>query len=126
MIRERRFTVRTVILVGIVLFCNSCAYDTQEKVDPAVPCDIGDVTFALTIKPILQANCIECHSGSAPSGDLDYEKYTTVQQVAMDGRLVGAINHRPGFQPMPRFAPKLPECEIMKIEKWVTDGALNN
>ena len=112
-------------LITVSLFF-SCTYDSREEVEPMTPCDTTNVTFALTIKPILEAKCIACHSGLAPTNGLDYEKYSDVALVANDGRLVGAINHSPGFEPMPRFAPKLPACDIKKIEKWVNDGALNN
>ena len=104
----------------------SCTYDSREQIDPSILCDTTAVTFGLTIKPILNLHCIVCHSGTSPANGLDYEKYTDVMSVAVDGRLVGAINHSPGFAPMPRFAPKLPLCDIMKIEKWVNEGASNN
>jgi mono/diheme cytochrome c family protein len=108
------------------LSMTSCAYDSREEINALEPCNTTFVTFQLTIRPILNNNCIVCHSGESPANGLDYTKYSDVLMVASDGRLVGAINHRAGFEPMPRFAPKLPSCEIQKIEKWVNEGALNN
>jgi hypothetical protein len=113
----------TVLSVAII---TSCTYDSREEVESLMTCDTTNVTLSLTIWPILSNNCIVCHSGAAPAGGLDYENYNDLLSVANDGRLVGAINHLDGFEPMPRFAPKLPACDIMKIEKWVNDGALNN
>jgi hypothetical protein len=108
------------------LSMTACVYDSREENNVLEPCDTTSVTFMLTIKPILKNNCIVCHSGESPANGLDYTKYPDIVTVASDGRLVGAINHRAGFEPMPRFAPKLPSCEIQKIEKWVRQGALNN
>jgi hypothetical protein len=117
-------TILFVVLLGAII--TSCTYDSREEIESMVLCDTTNVTLSLTIRPILNNNCIVCHSGASPAGGLDYENYNDLFAVASDGRLVGAINHLPGFEPMPRFAPKLPACDIMKIEKWVNDGALNN
>jgi hypothetical protein len=129
-LHPKKMIVKGWIIISSTLFLSAmlagCTYDSREDVDLFVPCDTAAVTFQLTIRPILNNNCIVCHSGSSPANGLDYEKYSDVFKVASDGRLVGAINHRAGFEPMPRFAPKLPTCEIQKIEKWVSEGSLNN
>ncbi len=124
MIRSELNTILLTVLCVVII--TSCTYDSREEVESLVTCDTTNVTLSLTILPILNNNCIVCHSGASPAGGLDYENYSDLFSVANDGRLVGAINHLDGFEPMPRFAPKLPACEIMKIEKWVNDGALNN
>lgn len=117
---------RGFVISALIVFMFSCTYDSREDVDPITSCDTISVTYDLTIVPILNRDCIACHSGQFPAGGLDYENYANVQAVGNDGRLVGAINHLPGYAPMPPFSPKLPECDILKIEKWVTQGALNN
>lgn len=119
-----RIIIPLTLLLSAML--TRCTYDSREDVDLPVACDTTAVTFQFTIRPILNNNCIVCHSGSSPANGLDYEQYSDVFNVASDGRLVGAINHRAGFEPMPRFAPKLPACDIQKIERWVSEGSLNN
>jgi hypothetical protein len=127
---EKEFVNKRIWLGGLVLLASlsnySCKYDSREDIAPTVSCDTSKVTFVLTIKPILVNNCVECHSGLNPAGGLNYATYPDVTAVATSVRLLGALKHLPGFQPMPRFAPKLPDCEILKIEKWVNEGALNN
>jgi hypothetical protein len=116
-------------LLGILTvsgFVFSCTYDSRGAIDPIVECDSTNVTYELSIKPILIRDCIACHSGPSPDGGLDYENYGNVQSVALDGRLAGAINHLPGYVPMPPFTPKLSDCDLRKIEKWLALGALNN
>ena len=129
-IRESAITLSSwkyiILSLTSAISISACTYDSREELDPGIPCDTTAVTFVHTIKPILNRDCIVCHSGPSPANGLDYEKYVDVMTVALDGRLVGAINHRQGFEPMPRFAPKLEPCDISKIEKWVNEGAPNN
>jgi hypothetical protein len=89
-------------------------------------CNLTNITYSGNIKPIINANCISCHSGSNPSGGLDYTTHAGLSAVATSGQLVGAINHAAGFSPMPRGAAKLDACTIQQITKWVNDGAPNN
>jgi len=90
------------------------------------PCNITTVSFQVNVKPIIDANCVVCHSAADAAGSLNFESYSGVHVPANDGRLVGSIKHLAGFIPMPEFAPKLSDCDIMKIETWVKQGALNN
>jgi mono/diheme cytochrome c family protein len=89
-------------------------------------CDTSNVTFSGTIFPLLQNSCIGCHSGAAAGGQIDLSSYQGVASVANNGRLLGAISHSPGFQPMPRGGNKLPDCRIDQVRIWIEGGALNN
>ncbi len=89
-------------------------------------CDSINVTYSGSIAGILQNNCITCHSGSTPSGDLLLTDYANVSGVAFTGQLSGAVSHATGYEPMPQGSPQLPECQVNQILKWVNDGAPNN
>jgi len=89
-------------------------------------CDTNNVTFSSVIKPILQNNCVGCHSGPTPPRGLNLSSYSGVKMVADNGKLVGAVSHAPGFPKMPQGANKLPDCSIAKIRAWVNKGAPNN
>lgn len=89
-------------------------------------CDISLFKYNADIKPILATNCTGCHGGTAPSGGINLTVYEVVKNVGLSGRLVGAITHAPGFQPMPRNANKLSDCKITQIKNWVSAGAQNN
>jgi hypothetical protein len=89
-------------------------------------CDTANVTYSQTVSAILSQNCNGCHGGSFPSGGIDLTFYAGVATVAFDGRLLGAITHSSGFSPMPQSAPMLPDCEILQIAKWVSEGAQDN
>lgn len=89
-------------------------------------CDVSKVTFAKTVKPILDRSCNGCHAGSAPSGNIDLSTHANVKRYVLDGSLFGSINHDAGFVRMPDGAAKLPSCEISSIKEWIRLGALNN
>ncbi len=91
-------------------------------------CDTTNVTYSGTIVPIIQQNCQGCHSGGTPQGGLNFTSHAVLQQVALDGRLAGSIQHLPGAIPMPPGGPQnqLSDCKIQKFLIWIGEGAPNN
>ena len=121
-------TVRSIIklLLLAVIALPACYYDNEEDLYPQGECITTDISFAQDIVPIIQQNCYVCHSAAVNSGSITLEGHANLVNYALNGRLMGAITHQSGFVPMPQNAPKLSECNIAKIQQWVTDGALNN
>lgn len=89
-------------------------------------CDTANVSYALDVLPILQPNCIGCHSGGNPGGNVRLNTFAGVREVALNGRLAGAISWANGFQRMPRNGDQLPACEIAIIKAWINNGAPDN
>ena len=89
-------------------------------------CDSNSFTYNNAIRNIISNKCQGCHSGSAASGGIDLSTYSGIKAKVTDGRLWGAINHQPGFSPMPKNGAKLSDCEITQIRKWIDGGSLNN
>lgn len=89
-------------------------------------CDTINVTYALTIRPIIQNSCLGCHSGASPSGGIRLETHSDVVAVVNNGKLLGAIRHEQGYSAMPKNGAKLNDCYIKQIEKWIKNGAPNN
>ncbi len=89
-------------------------------------CSMSSITFAGTIRPIIEDRCQGCHSGANPQGDLDFSTWNDLNAVAADGRLALAIQHQTGAEPMPPSGPSLSQCRIDQILTWVQDGAPNN
>jgi hypothetical protein len=121
--------MRVIIYLMTMLFVFSgCYYDDEELlygVNP--PCASTNVTFSGTINPILSnSGCMNCHSGNNPSGNINLQGYDNVKTVAANGSLYGAVNHSPGFSPMPQGGNKLSPCDISKIKAWIDGGAINN
>lgn len=89
-------------------------------------CDTTDVRYSTTIKPIMQLKCTGCHSGGSPSAGLDLTTYASMAAIALNGKLIGVVDHLPGYSPMPKGGNKLPECEVSQIRAWIQAGAPNN
>lgn len=122
--------ILTILLLLFVAILSNCYYDSEEKLYPVLStsCDLENVTFAATVKPILQASCYNCHSNSNyvnQGSGIKLENYEDVKIQAM-GHLMGSIKHEPGHIPMPNGGGKLPDCEINQIQRWIDNGMPNN
>ena len=116
---------------GLFLFSTGCYYDNSEDLYPQPPCDTTNVTYSNTIAPIISSNCYACHSNStsATSGSgISWEGYANLDGYLdlFSGTLLGAIRHENGFLPMPKDQPKLSDCDIRKIEIWISQGHPDN
>jgi len=117
--------ILTVLMLTIQL--SSCYYDNEEEVYPdSGGCDTTNVTYSGSVAPVLQANCNACHSGNGPSAGIVTDNYTDLLTVVNSGQFKGAINHSSGYSAMPKNAPKLSDCNLSKINKWIDAGAPNN
>jgi uncharacterized membrane protein len=120
-----------ILSVTFIATITGCYYDSEEALYPTVSttCDVTNVTFATTVKPILQASCLSCHSNSkaASSGSgIKLEDYSDVAITAKNGQLMGSVNHSSGYVAMPYGGGKLTDCEISQLQKWIDNGTLNN
>lgn len=113
------------VLMGFSLW-SACFYDVEELLYPGVECTPVNMSLSNDIRPIFVRTCFVCHSTAARMGNVDLENYNELMRYVNNGSLVGSINHERNFFPMPENAPKLPACDIRRIEQWVEEGSLNN
>ena len=124
--------IKTVLaaVITVLLFAlsfTSCYYDNEEELYPdSGGCDTSNVSYSGTVTPVLAANCNACHSGNGPSAGIKTDNYNDLMTVVNSGQFKGAINHSAGYSPMPKNAPQLSECNLIKINKWLDAGAPNN
>lgn len=111
-----------ILLIAII---TSCTYDNEEAYYSDV-CDTLNVTYAGTVKQILQANCLGCHFNNNLQTGIELQDYSDVKERVEDGSLLGSISHAPGFEPMPQNGEMLGECSISQVRKWIETGAPNN
>lgn len=88
-------------------------------------CDLTNITYANTIAPIIVTNCQGCHSGANPSGNLPLTNYAEVKRSVDDGSFMGTVLAIPPYNLMPP-AGRMPQCEIDKLEAWISSGAPNS
>lgn len=98
----------------------------KNTVSCGFSCDSTQFKYGANVSVILSTYCLGCHSGGSPSAGINLSTYAGVNQVAVSGRLVGAVTHAPGYAAMPNGGNKLSDCQIAQIKKWVAAGALNN
>jgi len=132
--RQMKFQIKTsvnktflniafILVVGVTI--SGCYYDNEEDLYPGGnTCDTSNVTYSASVAPIFSAYCNSCHSGSNPSGNIATDTYNSVKTNI--SRIQGAINHQPGYSPMPANGGKLSDCELAKIDIWVRQGMQNN
>jgi hypothetical protein len=127
---------RLLMLACLPVFIGSCYNDKGDKLYPALPtntCDTSVITYTKDIQPIINASCAisgGCHNaaGNATTGGLDYTVFSILQAQATPDLIIADINHTPtkGHNSMPLNLPKLPQCDINKMTRWVNEGAPNN
>ncbi len=126
-----RITLPSPLLILVVTVVSSCYYDNREDLLPenANQCDTTQVTYALSVAPIIQGYCLSCHSNTAApifGSNIKLEDYSGIKVKVDEHRLLGAISHLPGYVAMPLNDPKLDDCKINTIRAWINAGAPNN
>lgn len=109
--------------IAALLSFSSCYYDNEEALYPVRPgsgCDTTNPTYALTILPIMQNNCTGCHSGGAPSGNLDLTTYDNVVAGFNSHHLFDHVTQN-GYSIMPPSG-SLSDCDINKLYAWIGRG----
>lgn len=119
-------------LIALLIFVR-CTYDKALDAGPVIPF----VSYKDEIKPIIVANCYQCHSSTSTDpkrpGYAFFNDFNELQRYALKTStansayttLQARIRHieSPG---MPFEKSPLPEAEIVLIENWIRGGALNN
>ena len=88
-------------------------------------CNDCDTTFAFAadILPIIQSNCIGCHSGNPPQAGLVLVSYSDIQAAVTSNGLLDRINDP--VNPMPPNN-QLNDCLKNQIQSWVDADMPNN
>lgn len=125
---KKIFPTFRILMTLTILIIAGCYYDNKEELYPVDPngCDTLSVTYSGYIKATINNKCATagCHAGISPTG-YDLSNYAVTATMAANGRLMESIRHT-GSSPMPLGLPKLDDCTIAKINKWVQDGAPDN
>ena len=118
------FIKKTSLVYIIFLFIiQSCYYDNEEELYPNTPsCDTTNANFSQVIQPIINTNCAISGCHVPGTGRKDFSSYPGIKDVVDDGRLEDRVIIQ-GI--MPPTGP-LNDCDIMKIETWIENGAPDN
>jgi hypothetical protein len=100
----------------------------ENTICPDAGCDTLNVSFTKNINPILQKQCMGCHTDVSTGGGIVFTSYENVKAVASDkskgpeGRLLGALSHLPAYSSMPKGGTKPDNCKLRQIELWIQAG----
>ncbi|MFT6179020.1 MAG: hypothetical protein ACJA1W_001363 [Akkermansiaceae bacterium] len=88
-----------------------------------LPCfaDEGDVgTFKTEIRPLLGKYCLDCHSTEEQEGDLDLERFDSLEAIRSDGKVWQLVEEQLELGEMPpKKKPQLSVEEKSKLLSWV-------
>lgn len=122
-----RINIVVITSILICLFTYGCYYDSDEYLYPKInnTCDTSNVTYSLSVAPILNAYCNTCHGSSNITG-VTLNSYTGVSAQVTNGHLLSSVVQDGSVPAMPQSGGKLDNCSISIIQKWIKGGALNN
>lgn len=107
------------------LISNWIAQGAENLVCQNICGDTVNITYTISVKPIIDNKCVGCHSGTSPQGGINLAGFNAIKTQVDNGKLWGSVNHSSGFSPMP-VGGTLSTCELTQIHKWITMGAPNN
>ncbi len=109
--------IKSILLITICLTILSCETNVEEEtpIDENNSCD-SDISFASSIKTIIDINCISCHGGNQ-FPDLRTYEVISANASNIKGQVVS--------RRMP-LNGSLTSEEIELIRCWIDNGALNN
>ena len=108
------------LLFLLVASLSSCLsnIDEEEVTDPGTTDPCATITFSMNVKPIIDSNCISCHStGGGQSPNLETYNGVAANSARVKSEVVS--------KDMP-IGGSLTNEEIAAISCWVDAGALNN
>ena len=106
-----------ILPVALVYFfgCENNVADDPDQ-NPT-DCSVVEAYYEESVAPILTQNCIDCHSGSSPSGGLNLDDYTSVRGGM--GDVLDRVNREEGSSGfMPRGGSKLTDAELSILQSF--------
>ena len=109
------------IIISVMTSCTKAFIPEEEISTTTVTNDT--ITYVTHIQSIVSNNCLSCHSGSTPQGNLLLENYNQVRSASENGTLIQRIND--ASNPMPT-AGLMPSSTRAVFDEWVQNGYLEN
>ncbi|WP_298903379.1 hypothetical protein [uncultured Psychroserpens sp.] len=112
-------------LISLLLLFN-CSNTSEEDLIDATPI-LTLVTYVDNIKPIIDNNCIGCHSNPPINGaPISLITYDNVKNAVENNGLIDRISSTDQGFLMPFGGPRLPQNLIDLVIQWEADGLLEN
>ena len=110
------------LLSSMMLLIGCTAVSEEDLVDVTL---IEVVTFNEDVKPIIDNNCIICHSNPPQNGaPMPLVSYDNVKEAVQNRNLIGRISSEDPAFSMPFGGPRLPQNLIDMVIQWNEDGLI--
>jgi hypothetical protein len=124
----RKILVVLLLLTSLLIIC-SCTNDHEDDliiaVEPTEPINPTDPivlkNYNDDVKPIIDNNCVNCHSNGGSASFYLLETYDQVKASAESGKLYGRMTD--AADPMPPSGI-LPGTVTQIIDDWINEGLL--
>ena len=112
------------VITSSILF-TSCENSSEIDLIEQPPLT-ENITYTEHIKPIIDANCVACHSNPAVGGaSVPMTNYSQVKNVFENTDALDRMNRQPGESGfMPKYGSRLPQVSIDLVEQWMNEGYL--
>ena len=113
------------LIFSTIFFVFSCSNHSED--DLTIPLTSNTTKYIQNIKPIIDNNCIICHTNPPENGaPMPLLTYDNVKEAIQNRGLIDRISSTDlGFL-MPFGGPRLPQNLIDTIIQWQADGLLEN
>ncbi|SRX72290.1 hypothetical protein AEQU3_00122 [Aequorivita antarctica] len=119
----KRNLLQITLLCSIMLLMGCTATSEEDLVDTTPIPEI--VTYSEDVKPIIDNNCIICHSNPPQNGaPMALANYENVKEAVQNRNLIGRISSDDPAFSMPFGGPRLPQNLIDIIIQWNEDGLI--
>lgn len=116
-------SVSLLVLLFFVFF--GCENSSESDLIEQLPLT-ENITYTEHIKPIIDANCVACHSNPAVGGaSVPMTNFEEVRLVFENTDALDRMNRQPGESGfMPLYDTRLPQTSIDLVEQWMNEGYL--
>jgi len=107
--------MRKLYILPILFLMSSCSSNNDDEMNLPVE----DVTYTVTIKLIIDSNCLNCHVEPPVNGaSMSLTTYENVREAVINRGLIGRVESGS----MPPVGDVLTTDEVQAIKDWKTGG----
>jgi hypothetical protein len=116
MTRIKLFSVA--MMAGILFF--ACGKEDNNTYD----CNGVTPTYTNDIKSVMDNSCAlaGCHDAASKEQGYDLSNYSGVKAASAKDAFLGSMEHKGGFDAMPKGASQLSTATLQKIYCWIQNG----
>jgi len=107
--------------LGAFLVLLGCALAAAREAGESTPTELAR-TYADQVRPLLAQHCLKCHSTKKHKGDLDLERFTSLDLARKDVRVwQGVLEMLENGEMPPKKNPQPPTADRQRLVAWVRD-----